>query len=107
MRLRLAPQSRVSYHNGMSERERLTDAVAAAVDGTPTSIRALARSAGVPHPSLVNIRQGKMAATPELARAVADALEREGHRMTDLAAEIREVLEELPPPEEETDGHDG
>lgn len=91
----------------MNERERLTEAVATAVDETPTSIRALARSAGVPHPSLVNIRQGKHAATPELARAVAEALEREGRHMTDLAGGIRDVLEGLTPPEEETDGHDG
>lgn len=91
----------------MGERERLTEAVATAVDETPTSIRALARAAGVPHPSLVNIRQGKQAATPELARSVAEALEREGRRMTDLAGGIREALEKATPPEEDPDAHDG
>lgn len=91
----------------MNERERLTEAVATAVDETPTSIRALARAADVPHPSLVNIRQGKQAATPELAEAVAEALERESRRMTNLSCEIREALGDYRSPEEETDGHDG
>lgn len=107
MTAHLARHSSVHYHYGMSERERLTDSVAAAVDETPTSIRALARAADVPHASLVNIRQGKMSATPQLARAVAEALEQEGEKMTNLSNQVREALAEYGPTEEESDGHAG
>jgi len=52
------------------EPEELTRRVLRALELAPCSLRALARKAGVPHATLVLIRQGKRQPT----RAVADAL---------------------------------
>lgn len=73
--------------------ERLSEAVAKAVERTPTSIRALAREAGVPHVSLLQVRDGDLGASPELAKAVAEALEGWSGELSELAGGIREELE--------------
>ncbi len=65
-----------------------------ALELAPSSIRALAREAGVPHSSLVRIRQGVLRVTPGVARAVAEALEGWGKRCSGSARGIRSALGE-------------
>ena len=61
------------YHIG-SVTTSLTDAVRAAIEGAPCSLRALARAAKVPHVTLSHIVNGHREATADVARKVADAL---------------------------------
>lgn len=68
--------------------DRLTAAVAAALDEAPCTLNALARAAGVPAPHLSNIRHGKRKASAALAARVADALEAWG---TDCTAAARRI----------------
>ena len=55
--------------------EDLQESLLAAIEEAPASMRALAREAGIPHSTLVRIRQGRLGVTPAVARAVADALQ--------------------------------
>jgi len=52
------------------------EAVLRAIADAPGSLRALSREAGVPHSTLVRIKKGQRGATPEVAKRLADALER-------------------------------
>lgn len=78
------------------DRERLSQAVAAAVRQTPTSIRALARRAGLSHVALLQVRDGDLPASRRIGEAVARALEEQAQEATALAGEIREALEQDP-----------
>lgn len=70
----------------------LSEAVKAAVELAPGSLRALARAADVPHSTLVHIVHGKREATPELARKVATALEAWSATCGETADRIRQSL---------------
>lgn len=76
------------------DRERLSQAVAAAVRQTPTSIRALARRAGLSHVTLLQVRDGDRPASRGIGEAVARALEEQSREAAALAEEIREALEQ-------------
>jgi hypothetical protein len=54
----------------------LSDAVRRAIRDAPCSLRSLARTADVPHSTLVHISKHEREATPAVALAVARALER-------------------------------
>ena len=69
----------------------LTNAVARAIERAPCSLRALANEAGLAPSTLSRIRSGKRSATPEVARAVAEALDRWGERCGELARSVRQA----------------
>lgn len=81
--------SRQRQHIVAMSHDPLTDAVAAAIRGAPCSFRALARTAGVPPSTLTRVLSGQRAATPAVARAVANALDTWSGRCTTLARGIR------------------
>lgn len=56
-------------------RDELTEAVRQAIEALPMSRREIARRAGLAHTTLNRIAHGQQRATPEIARAVAGALE--------------------------------
>lgn len=68
--------------------------VANAIDRAPVSERALAAAAGVSYTTLQRIRAGDLAATPRVARLVADALGAMGAICDSSATEIRRALGE-------------
>jgi hypothetical protein len=61
----------------------------------PFSRRALAREAGVNHTQLNLIAGGELGASPRLARALLDALERRSVDLSRGADELRQALDEL------------
>ena len=65
-----------------------------AIERAPVSERQLASAAGVSYATLQRIRSGDLAATPRVARMVADALETMGAVCGSSAAEIRRALDE-------------
>lgn len=69
----------------------LTRAVAEALDGAPCGLLRLAKVARVPQSTLSRIRNGVRQATPEVAEAVARALEEWGTRCTGFARTIRQA----------------
>lgn len=81
--------SRPRQHIVAMPKDRLTDAVAAAIRDAPCSLRALARTAHVPPSTLTRIVSGERAATPAVARAVAGALDTWSGRCATLARGIR------------------
>lgn len=84
----------VSKLDTMRKGDRLAGAVKAAINGTPTSVRALARAARLSHGMLVAIRRGTKRPSPETARGIAVALERWSHKLAALARRIRKALGE-------------
>ena len=79
-------------------REHLTQQVRAALDATPASARELARAAGVSNVLLSQIRTGKQAATPDVARKLAAALEGWGAACQRAAKRIRAAARKVPTP---------
>ena len=71
--------------------KRLTDAVRAAITAAPCSIRRLAQMAGVPAPTLWRISKRELGASPDVADAVAIALERWSQDCAKAAERIRKV----------------
>jgi len=71
---------------------QLEEAVRRALADAPGSLRALSREAGVPHSTLVRIRQGDRGVTPEVATALADALERWSGSCAAAAGLVRSSL---------------
>lgn len=67
----------------------LTDAVRQAIRCSPGSLRALARASGVDVATLSRILSGQRVATPEVARKLADALERWSRETKEAARRIR------------------
>jgi transcriptional regulator with XRE-family HTH domain len=72
--------------------KQLTRTVARAIEQAPCSIRELAREAGVSHVTLLRIKNGTHPASPQVARAVADALDRWGQRCSQQADRINRKL---------------
>ncbi len=71
--------------------EDLTEVVAYAVKAAPVSLRRLAREADVSPALLSRICSGERNATPEVAAAIADALDRLAGGCQALARRIRRV----------------
>jgi len=67
-------------------------AVREALAKAPGSLREIAQRAGVPHITLSHIMRDKRAATPNVANAVADALDAIATECTIGAAKIRRSL---------------
>lgn len=63
-----------------------------AIANAPSSIRELAKAAGISHVVLWGIVRGRERATPRVARLVATALERWGKRCAGDAARVRQAL---------------
>jgi transcriptional regulator with XRE-family HTH domain len=70
----------------------LEEALLQALERAPGSLRAIAREAGVPHSTLVRIKQGERGVTPEVAKAVADALRRWSGRCGSAEGLLRDAL---------------
>ena len=68
-----------------------TDAVRAAIEEAPGSLRTLARASGVDHALLSRISTGERQATEAVASKVADALERWAEVCSTHAARIRGI----------------
>lgn len=71
----------------------LDAAVRKAIANAPSSIRELAKEAGVSHVVLWAIAHGRDRATPRVARLVAAALARWGKRCAGDSARIRATLQ--------------
>jgi lambda repressor-like predicted transcriptional regulator len=71
----------------------LDTALRRAIRNAPSSIRELAKEAGVSHVVLWAIVRGRERATPRVARLVASALERWGRRCATDAARVRMALQ--------------
>lgn len=71
----------------------LEDAVRAALELAPGSLRALAREAGLSEALLRRIRDGTRTATPETVGKVAGALERLRDRHDEAARVLRDSLQ--------------
>jgi hypothetical protein len=69
----------------------LTRAVRAAIETAPCSVNRLAQAAGVPQSTLSRIQKGVYQATPPVAAAVANALERWSRECAKAAARIRDA----------------
>ena len=72
--------------------DRLTRTVATALDALPVSLRAVARAAGVSHVLLLQIRRGRLRATPTVARKVAAVLAAWGQTGTRQATAVRRAI---------------
>jgi len=79
-------------------RKNLTRAVREAIAAAPCSERALARAAGISNVTLVQLRQGRFAATPALARKLAQALDRWGLACRSAAMALRAAARRVPTP---------
>jgi hypothetical protein len=77
------------------EHEHLTEVVVGVLSRWPFSRRSLAREAGVSHTQLNLIVGGELGASPRLARALLDALERRSVDLARGADELRQALDEL------------
>jgi len=73
--------------------EELADAVRSALDSAPCSDRRLALAAGIPPSTLSRIRKRERGATPEVARALADALARFETRCGESERTLCDALE--------------
>ena len=71
---------------------RLEEAVRRVLGEVPGSMRALAKEAGIPHSTLVRIRQGHLGASPAVARALADALGRWARECSSAEGILRQSL---------------
>lgn len=80
-----------SNHAVMSE--ELAEAVRNILDAVPGSDMELARRAGVPQSTISRIRTGKRGCTPEVARKVAQALDRWTEDCADARDHLRRALE--------------
>lgn len=84
----------MTHYADMSENEALREVLQrTTVREAALSLRALAREAGVDEALLRRIRKGERSATHDVARAVADALDRLAERHTRDAASIRHTLD--------------
>lgn len=70
----------------------LEEAVRRVLGQVPGSMRELAREAGIPHSTLVRIRQGHLGASPAVAEALADALGRWADECSSSEDLLRETL---------------
>ena len=70
----------------------LEEAVRRALAQVPGSMRALAKEAGIPHSTLVRIKQGQLGASPAVATAVADAFGRWADRCSSAEGLLRDSL---------------
>jgi hypothetical protein len=68
-----------------------SDAVAAAIEAAPGSLRTLARASGVDNALLSRISTGQRQATEGVAAKVADALEQWAEECSTHAARIRRI----------------
>lgn len=75
----------------MGEKE---DALRRVLETVPGSVRSLARETGVSEGLLRHIREGRRAATPEVSRAIVEALRRLGARYLDAADVLDDALAE-------------
>jgi lambda repressor-like predicted transcriptional regulator len=73
--------------------ETLRKAMIEALEAAPCSTRKLAREAGVSHALLQMVRDGNRTCTPQVAKAVADALEKWSRECQVAAQGLREALE--------------
>ena len=72
----------------------LTEAVRRALAEAPASVRALAKEAGIPHSTLVRIKQGQLGASVAVASALLKALECQRAGFVLAESILRESLEE-------------
>ena len=72
--------------------DALSRAVARALADAPSSLRALARAAGVSHVTLLQVRQGTLPASPTVAAKVARALTGWGTKCQRAASRITRTL---------------
>lgn len=79
-------------------REHLTQQVRAVIAAVPGSERELARAAGISNVLLAQIRTGKQAATPTVARKLADALDGWGVACQRAARRLRAAARRVPTP---------
>lgn len=80
------------YHYAMSD--ELAEVVRELLDRVPASDRALALAAGVPQSTVSRIRTGERGCTPEVARALADALARWSVDCREASDALRRALED-------------
>lgn len=80
--------------------DRLTKTVRKALEEKPASDRALAQEAGIPQSTVSRIRTGVRDATPDVAKALADALGRWADNCRAAETALRRTLEKR----EEADG---
>ncbi len=78
----------------MAEAKELNKVVRLAIRRAPCSLRALAREAGVPHSTLVRIKQRTLNASPETARKLAAALQRWAEACRSAALDLPVVVSE-------------
>ena len=72
----------------------LANAVRAALEQAPCSDRQLALDAGVPPSTVSRIRSGERGATPEVTKALADALGLWGDRCREAEQALRDAVAE-------------
>jgi len=73
--------------------DRLTAAVARAIEAAPGTLRALGRAAGLSHVQLLRLTRGERTATPDVAGRIAKALEAWGAECARAAAGIRRAAQ--------------
>lgn len=78
----------------VAELNRIHEMIAEAVERAPASLEEIAEEAGVSRHSLYLWARGKRNPTPENLARLADALEKRGGELTELAEELREAAEE-------------
>lgn len=72
--------------------ETLAEVVRKLLDRVPCSDRALAQEAGVPQSTISRVRTGERGCTPEVARALADALARWSKACESAEDDLRRAL---------------
>ena len=75
--------------------DTLTKATVRAIEAAPCSMRALAEQAGVSAALLTYVMQGKRRATPEVATAIADALDAWAESCRNEAQRLRRKIKEV------------
>ncbi len=86
----VAPPAVCHYFDDMTT--EMEDAARRALELAPTSMRALAREAGVDPSLLVRIRAGERSAMPQVVAALVCALDRLAGRHAQAADVLREAL---------------
>ena len=81
------------WHNIYAMPDKVTQAVIAAIEDAPCSVKALADAAGVPQSTLARILSGERNATPEVAVAVAKALEGWSRDCDEAAESVRRATQ--------------
>ena len=71
--------------------DQQTRAVGRAIRAAPSSVRELARAAGVSHVLLLRLERGTCRATPTVAGKIAQALEGWGTACLEAASDVREA----------------